>query len=354
MKIGRCRRALGLAGWVLLATACSDAGPEISLEIAAPASTELTTGDFLTLNATPTGTVPSITWATSNERTAAVAGGTVEARRPGTVTITASAEGALSATLELTVVQRPGGYIADEVDYFTEIAFGAEFGTSSPLLRRWRAGSGPLIRVNGSPSSGDRMVLDSVIAEINRLAPVDIEIVSNFPTAEIHFVPQSEFTTILPEAPPGNIGLVWLWWGVDQYLIRSVVLISSEEDESSRAHVIREEVTQMLGLLQDSFAFPESIFYQPFSTVTEYLPIDRVVIELLYRPELSVGMGVPESAQVARTLLRVSPRLSSASALQGAASRSRRGRTTSAAWTGPPQPAWWTVAASGGSGTPRR
>jgi hypothetical protein len=63
----------------------------------------------------------------------------------------------------------------------------------------------------------------------------------------------------------------------------------------------------MLGLLQDSFRYPESIFYQGFSTVPEYLPIDRAVIEMLYREELSVGMTAPVAMRIARTLVRSTP-----------------------------------------------
>ena len=320
-------RPLGLAGRavlvgsVLLAGACSDAaGPEIALVIEAPPSTEITVGDFLTLTATATAGGGLISWASSNEAVASVAGGgAVEAKRPGTVTVTASAEGATSAEITLRVVERLGGYVADEIDYFLDIAFGSEFGGATPLLRRWPSGSGPLIRLNGTPSAGDREVLDSVMAEINRLAPdLDIELVADFPTVEMHFVPQSEFATLLPQAPPGNNGLVWLWWGEDQYLVRSVVLISTATDEALRAHIIREEVTQMLGLLQDSFRYPESIFYQAFSDVTEYLPIDRAVIDLLHRPELRVGMTTTEAARVARTLMRTNQRLGATSPRESA------------------------------------
>ena len=296
-----------LAGSAVLIGACSDAsGPEIALAIVAPPSTEMVVGDFLTLGVTATGGGPLISWVSSDDWVASVEQGAVEAKRPGTVTVTASAEGATSAELLLTVVARPGGYVADEIDYFLHIAFGSEFRESTPLLRRWPSGSGPLIRVNGTPSAGDREVLDSVIAEINRLTPLDVEVVADFPTVEMHFVPESDFATLLPQAPLGNSGLVWLWWGGDQHLVRSVVLISTNTDEWLRAHIIREEVTQMLGLLQDSFWYPESIFYQAFSDVTQYLPIDRAVIDLLHRPELSTGMTTTEAARVARTLLRTS------------------------------------------------
>jgi hypothetical protein len=287
---------------------CGDSsqGPSEAVLIDPPGSTELVVGDFLSLTATATKPM-AVSWTTDDDRIATVVGGVVEALRPGAVIIAAELPGGAADFVSLTVIPRPGGYTAEEVDYFAEIAFGSEFGGAEPVLRRWPSGSGPLIRINGSPTDGDRAVVDSVLAEMNRLAPLDIELVTDFPTAELHFVPTSSFTSILPQAPPGNDGLVWLWWDADQTLVRSVILIASDRPVEVRAHLIREELTQMLGLLQDSFRYPESIFYQGFSTVTEYLPIDRVVVELLYREELAVGMRPLDAQRVARTLLRASP-----------------------------------------------
>lgn len=287
--------------------ACSDAGPETELVIESPGSTEVVVGESLALTVTASGEVGRVSWASSDPYVAVVSAGAVEALRPGTTVVTASASGAGSDEITITVVARPDGYAAEEIDYFTEIAFGAEFEDPTPLLRRWRVGSGPLIRINGSPNAEDLEVVDSVVAEINRLAPVAIELVAESPTAEMHFVPESEFDDILPQAPSGNVGLVWLYWDASQHLIQSVVLIATDIEQGHRNHIIREELTQMLGLLRDSHRYPESIFYQPFSLVTGYLPIDRAVIDLLYRPELEVGMTASEAARAARLLIRTTP-----------------------------------------------
>jgi hypothetical protein len=47
-------------------------------------------------------------------------------------------------------------------------------------------------------------------------------------------------------------------------------------------HVLREEVTQAMGLPNDSYKYPESIFYEGSSEVTEYAQIDRELIDILY------------------------------------------------------------------------
>ena len=42
--------------------------------------------------------------------------------------------------------------------------------------------------------------------------------------------------------------------------------------------------------MNDSWTYEESIFYQGWSGTTEYAQIDKVLIEMLYREEISPGM----------------------------------------------------------------
>ena len=53
-------------------------------------------------------------------------------------------------------------------------------------------------------------------------------------------------------------------------------------DVESYKHLLREELTQSLGLFNDSWDYPESIFYQAWTTTTEYAPIDSELIDMLY------------------------------------------------------------------------
>ena len=47
-------------------------------------------------------------------------------------------------------------------------------------------------------------------------------------------------------------------------------------------HILREELTQSLGLFNDSEKYENSIFYDGYSTVTEYSEIDKELIDMLY------------------------------------------------------------------------
>lgn len=48
-------------------------------------------------------------------------------------------------------------------------------------------------------------------------------------------------------------------------------------------HVIREEITQSLGFINDSYEYPESIFYQGFSENDFFTDMDKTIIRLLYQ-----------------------------------------------------------------------
>jgi hypothetical protein len=60
-----------------------------------------------------------------------------------------------------------------------------------------------------------------------------------------------------------------------------VDIIRAKEDDAQK-HLLREELTQSLGLFNDSYKYDNSIFYQGWTTTTEYAPIDRELIDMLY------------------------------------------------------------------------
>ena len=51
---------------------------------------------------------------------------------------------------------------------------------------------------------------------------------------------------------------------------------------NERKHLLREELTQILGLCNDSYQFENSIFYQGWTDTTEYAEIDKELITMLY------------------------------------------------------------------------
>lgn len=284
-------------------------GPGGTVEIVPPQSSVVVVGEILELQAVRTGQ-GAVTWASGDTAVAAVqgtaSGASVEARRPGSVTVEARVDGGGRDEITVTVEARAGGYPAASIDYYGEIGFGAEYGTASRVVRRWAAS--PLVRLNGSPTAADLATLDLVMSEINALtSTVDMHQVESGASVEVYFEAQATFPQILPSYVPGNVGYFTVWWDASQAFTQAVVLISTDLEQNVRDHIIREEVTQILGLMRDSLRYPESIFYQNWSLVSAYAPVDEDVIEMLYREELPIGAEPAEAVRVLRRLTRPAP-----------------------------------------------
>ena len=74
-------------------------------------------------------------------------------------------------------------------------------------------------------------------------------------------------------------------------LYSATICIRQDANEQLRNHLLREELTQSMGLPADSSNYTDSIFQQdPFYKPTEYSAIDKEVIKLLYNQKMRPGM----------------------------------------------------------------
>jgi hypothetical protein len=194
------------------------------------------------------------------------------------------------------------GYTQEQIDYFIEVALGSEFGDADPTLKKW-AGD-VRIKVFGSPTQEDLKTLRSVINEINSLAKgVTLKIDNNNPHVKLYFVPESKFRQYEKNYSPTNLGFFWNYWNAKNIISSSNIMISTNQvTQTERSHLIREELTQSLGLMKDSYRYKDSIFYQGWTSTTKYAEIDKILIEILYRPEIRPGMTKTQVLQVLRTL----------------------------------------------------
>ena len=145
--------------------------------------------------------------------------------------------------------------------------------------------------MHGTPTDADLSTLAQVVAELNDLVTgVSLSMADNNANVDIHFAPETQFSEIEPNYVPTNVGFVWVWWS-NHRIYKARILISTDSTtQTERSHLIREELTQSLGLLKDSFLYPDNIFQQAWTDTTEYAPIDRAIIRLLYDPWLLPGM----------------------------------------------------------------
>ena len=176
-------------------------------------------------------------------------------------------------------------------DYLTEIGLGAEFGDGANVVTKWVRDV--RIVVAGSPTEADLAALDATMGDLNRLiSSVTVSRASSGPSElTLHFIPLVEFDQVVPEYVPGNDGFFWVFRNSANELTDGTILIRSDFlEQVHRSHLVREEVTQAFGLMNDSFKYHDSIFQQSWTAVGDYAAIDEVIIALLYRPEVRPGM----------------------------------------------------------------
>lgn len=193
-------------------------------------------------------------------------------------------------------------YTLEEVAYFEEIAIGGEY-YGMNVITKWTQDI--RVSVQGMPAAEHLRTLRQVMSEINHLVEgaVELRLDEREPAAVIHFLPRAEFRARVPSFASDGLGFVQAWSAFQTDQIRSAeVFIVTDTPDEVVSHIIREEVTQMMGLFRDSWRYPNSIFYQGHSTTTHYTRIDEALIRMLYEPEVRPGMSGEEAGTVLKFL----------------------------------------------------
>ncbi|KZS38599.1 hypothetical protein AWE51_13445 [Aquimarina aggregata] len=183
------------------------------------------------------------------------------------------------------------------VDYFKEVALGFEFGSASRVTRKWK--SQMKIFVDGDPSPALKTELDNIISEINALTTdgFKIQIVDNFDQSNYHlfFGTGTAYASIYPDQRDfveNNWGLFYLLWNSSNELTSGHMYVDTRRaNDMAQKHLLREELTQSLGLARDSKKYPESIFQSDWTTTNQYAQIDKELIQLLYHSDMATGLN---------------------------------------------------------------
>jgi len=169
-------------------------------------------------------------------------------------------------------------------DYFKEICLNSENGESFKNASKWD--KDVKIYVHGYCPDYMMTELDDIVSELNDLIdPINIEVVSN----------KSEANTFLFLGSDGGFQQEYpIIGGRDlsrtggYFLVKSnkaylyVNMVRTGNDTQAQRSILREELTQSLGLYNDSWKYPNSIFYQGGNDVTEYSDLDKEIIQMLY------------------------------------------------------------------------
>ena len=179
---------------------------------------------------------------------------------------------------------------AGAMDYLSEIAFGVEYGSAEPVLHKWT--DDVRIKVHGSPTKADLRSLEQVVSELNTMVgEINLVLVDEGANLDVYYSPEAQFFDIEPTYVPTNLGFFRVWFDGEGVIHQGRVLIAADgTNQAERTHLIREELTQSLGLFKDSWEYADSIFYEGWTTTSKYGPLDEATIRLLYQPQLEAGM----------------------------------------------------------------
>lgn len=188
----------------------------------------------------------------------------------------------------------------DAIDYFEDIALGFEFGSASRVTRKWVTDIDIFVR--GDLPEFLNNELNEIVAELNSLISdsgitigrVETQSDANF---LIYFGPGHEYADINPNAAEyvdGNWGLFFVNFNSMNEIGRADMYVDTgRPSELKQRHLLREELTQALGLARDSRKYADSIFQSNFNLgcATEYSEFDEVLIQMLYDSELPTGLS---------------------------------------------------------------
>ena len=187
-----------------------------------------------------------------------------------------------------------------DIDRAIAISIGAEYGDARAAVARWRRDV--TVGVAGDARPEDRATLAAVVAELGTLiAPTRIRLVEGDADMLVQFAPVDEFSQLNPNYQPDNYGFFWMHWDGAGITDADVLISTTGLTRAETDHLIREEVTQALGMANDLGDEADSIFYAPWTDTQAYSPSDTRVIRALYCADVRHGMAVDDFRDVLAT-----------------------------------------------------
>ena len=189
----------------------------------------------------------------------------------------------------------------DLIGYFNEVCLDAEFTNSGDpsLLQKWDT---PICyRIQGNPTQEDLTVLENFTAWLNTIEgfPGILETDSSAEAnLNFHFCTQQEMIFQLGDNFHGMDGGVTFWYNGDNQIYSAIICVRSDLPQQLRNSVILEELYNGLGPIQDTWLRPDSIIYADYSEPQDLTEIDRLILRLLYHPDLQCGMDAAACAEV--------------------------------------------------------
>ena len=198
----------------------------------------------------------------------------------------------------------PGVTADDVVTYFNEVCLNAEMvnGGNATLIQKWDI---PIYYyIFGEPTSEDLAALQDFEAWVNT--------VPGFPgmhptqdlgaaNMKIYFCTEQELHNIMGPGFEGLDGAVTYWYN-NNAIYDATICIRTDLNQHLRNSVIKEELYNGLGPINDTLLRDDSIIYANFAEPQHLTEIDKLIMTLLYDPAILCGMNAEDCAQIIRSI----------------------------------------------------
>lgn len=199
-------------------------------------------------------------------------------------------------------------YSKEELSYFSEVAFGNDLGTLSPTIHKWNK---KIVNVSivTSYTKKEYQEVNKVLNDLNSISQYTKFVLgAQAPDLSIYFVPRQDIKKLFhghSGDANGTFGFSTTMCG--EITSAKVAVVNNLSFSGWEEAVIREEITQSIGLPVDTDKYTKSVFssnkqiiindvsentYNLFAT--EYLPIDKKVISILYNSGLQINITLED------------------------------------------------------------
>ena len=198
----------------------------------------------------------------------------------------------------------PDVSVDDVILYFNEVCLDAEITHEGnpKVLQKWVV---PIrYTIYGSPTEADVEVLSGFTQWLNTVEGFPgIRSAEEGETAnlQIHFCDQPEMIRLMGEGFYDMDGAVTFWYDFDE-IYDAIICYRTDVHQNTRNSVILEEIYNGLGPIQDTVLRIDSIIYAEYSEPQSLTEMDKLLLKLLYHPQLVCGMDAERCAAVIRQL----------------------------------------------------
>lgn len=204
--------------------------------------------------------------------------------------------------------------VGNLVNYFDTIVFGSEHGPkyASTVVAKWKGPVG--IDFQGRVSDQHKKFVWNhlrILADITRLEFREVDTDADIPGISLKFVNKSEMGKIpVPEeyraamensAANSNCYFM-IWKQPESRFVKGIIVVNVEKDLAVLNSCLLEELTQSLGLPNDSDILRPSVFSDR-DRLYKLGPQDKVLLHTLYHPRMQAGLPKAEALKIAREII---------------------------------------------------